>query len=71
MTDCGGPGKTKTSVAQLLCVEFDIEYEVKVKNPSNISVVPVKCEGEVVCDEGEECPDCSDSDNEAGGPEGC
>ena len=62
MTDCGGPGKITTSVAQLLCVEFDVEYQVNVKNPKNINVVPVKCQGKVVCDEGEECPDCLEGD---------
>ncbi|MGM0501672.1 MAG: hypothetical protein ACQERJ_04010 [Bacillota bacterium] len=60
----GGPGTTTTSIAQLLCVEFDIEYQVNVKNPKNVSVVPVKCQGEVVCDEGEQCPECPAVTNE-------
>ena len=72
MSDCGGgPGRTTTSVAQLLCVEFDVEYQVNVKNPKNINVVPVKCLGKVVCDEGDECPDCSDLANDEECSEEC
>jgi hypothetical protein len=67
----GGPGRAETSVAQLLCVEFDIEYQVNVKNPKNINVVPVRCEGDLVCDDGEECPDCPDGDNNDNSLEEC